>query len=546
MPYLDVYQTPLDANMAAHLLRRATFGPTKQEIVAFTGLTASQAVEQLIANSTYHSSPPPPVDLDETKPTAGQPFLTFPFNKERRSEWCYYIRYWWAALMADQSKPPSVLEKLTTFWQNHFVVPQGVVFDYRMTDSYMRLLRRNALGNFKTMTFEMTNEAAMLLFQNGNENAKTKPNENYGRELQELFVVGQKDFSGNPNYLEDDVKAAAKVLTGWQVKNYLVEGSTSFEVVFTPDRHDTGVKTFSALYGNRTIQGRTDKSGAEQEIHELIDMLTAHPESPKHICRKLYRWYVNANIDLEIENNVIIPLANLFSSAENGFRIEPVIRKLLSSEIFYDQRNRGAIFKSPMELVIGTLRLFEIKVPNMTADLRAFRIYGKFAYDNMATLQQRILDQPSVFGYVPYYQTGYSKNWINGTAIGLRNQVTDRYIIPYTDQEIRPGYVLWIDLVAWATALQPNFSDVQGTPAITSEFIVDKMIQNFFVFELTQSQKNFLIDSIMMTGVTRNTWINEWNAYRTTPTDVNKKNAVQRRCRLLLRHMFSMAEYHVF
>ncbi|WP_229241021.1 DUF1800 family protein [Dyadobacter sp. SG02] len=532
--------------MAAHLLRRATFGPTKQEIVAFTGLTASQAVEQLIANSTYHSSPPPPVDLDETKPTAGQPFLTFPFNKERRSEWCYYIRYWWAALMADQSKPPSVLEKLTTFWQNHFVVPQGVVFDYRMTDSYMRLLRRNALGNFKTMTFEMTNEAAMLLFQNGNENAKTKPNENYGRELQELFVVGQKDFSGNPNYLEDDVKAAAKVLTGWQVKNYLVEGSTSFEVVFTPDRHDTGVKTFSALYGNRTIQGRTDKSGAEQEIHELIDMLTAHPESPKHICRKLYRWYVNANIDLEIENNVIIPLANLFSSAENGFRIEPVIRKLLSSEIFYDQRNRGAIFKSPMELVIGTLRLFEIKVPNMTADLRAFRIYGKFAYDNMATLQQRILDQPSVFGYVPYYQTGYSKNWINGTAIGLRNQVTDRYIIPYTDQEIRPGYVLWIDLVAWATALQPNFSDVQGTPAITSEFIVDKMIQNFFVFELTQSQKNFLIDSIMMTGVTRNTWINEWNAYRTTPTDVNKKNAVQRRCRLLLRHMFSMAEYHVF
>ena len=546
MPYLDVYQTPLDANTAAHLLRRATFGPTKQEIAAFTGLSAPQAVERLIANSTYHTSPPPPVDLDETKPTAGQPFLTLPFNKERRSEWCYYIRYWWAALMADQSKPPSLLEKLTTFWQNHFVVPQGVVFDYRMTDSYMQLLRRNALGNFKTMTFEMTNEAAMLLFQNGNENAKTKPNENYARELQELFVVGQKDFNGNPNYLEDDVKAAAKVLTGWQVKNYLAEGSTSFEVVFTPDRHDPDLKTFSSKYGSRVIQGRTDKSGAEQEIHELIDMLTAHPESAKHICRKLYRWYVNANIDLEIENNVIIPLANLFSAPANGFRIEPVIRALLSSEIFYDQKNRGAIFKSPMELVIGTLRFFEMKVPNMTADLRAFRIYGKFAYDNMATLQQRLIDQPSVFGYVPYYQTGYSKNWINGTAIGLRNQVTDRYIIPYTDQEIRPGYVLWIDLVAWATTRQPNFSDVQGTPAITSEFIVEQMTQNFFVFELTQNQKNFLIDSIMMTGVTRNTWINEWNAYRTAPNDINKKNAVQRRCRLLLRHMFSMAEYHVF
>jgi len=525
-------------------------GPTEEEprvkdISDFTGLNATQAVERLIANVSHSISPHGPIDLDETKPTGGQAFLNLPFNKDRRSDWCYYIRYWYACQLASQNEFPSLLEKLTAFWQNHFVVPQGVVFDYRMTDQYLKLLRTGALGNFRSLVIGVTKDASMLLFQNGNENTKGKPNENYGRELQELFVVGQRDFYGNSNYTEDDVKAAAKVLTGWQVENYLVEGSTSFNVIFNPDRHDTGEKKFSAKYNDTTIVGRSGSGAGDAEIADLIEMLLRNSQSAKFICRKLYRWYVNPNVTDEIETNVITPLAQFFASEENNFKIEPVVKKLLTSDVFFDDKNKGAIMKSPMELVIGMLKFYNIKSPDINTDYVAFRKYGKFVYDNMANLQLRLLDQPSVFGYIPYYQTGYSKNWINGTIIGLRNVVTDQFIIEFPDQQITPGKVL-IDLVAMVTAWQSNFSDVDSTPAISAEVVLDGFTKNLFALDLFQSQKDFLIDTVMMRGLPRRNWTSEWNAYRAIPSNFNRYDVVMRRCRSLVRYMFHMAEFNVF
>ncbi|MET7253238.1 DUF1800 domain-containing protein [Dyadobacter fermentans] len=545
MPYLDTYQPLLDARSASHLLRRTTFGPTNQEISAFTGLSPLQAIDQLIANSSLHASPPVPIDLDETKATAGQPFLNVPFNKDRRSDWCYYVRYWWAGLMADQGKPPSILEKLTAFWQNHFVVPQGVVFDYRLTHQNLQLLRNLALGSFKTLAVEVTKDPGMLIFQNGNENTKGRPNENYARELQELFVVGQADFYGKPNYTEDDVKAAAKVLTGWQVRNYLIENSTFCDAVFTPDRHDTGNKTFSSYYNNTQITGRSDFEAGSQEIDDLISMLLRHPHTPRFICRKLYKWYVNPEVTASIEENVIAPLATFFASPENNFSIAPVIRKLLSSDIFFATQNRAAIMKSPMELVIGMLRFYNVKPPDPQSNLAAFRRYSKFAYENMSNLQLRLLDQPSVFGYPPYYQTGLSKNWITGALIGMRNRVTDQFIIASPTQDIVPGGVL-IDLVGMVKSIQPNFSDVAGTPSVTVEAVLQEFTRNLLAIDLTEGQKNFLIDTIMMKGLSRRNWVTEWNAYRELPTKPERYDVVMRRCRSLVRYIFHMAEFHLF
>ena len=144
MPYLDLYTQPLTAKTAAHLLRRATFGPTQTEIASFTGLTATQAVQQLISNASY--SPPPPVDLDKTRPTAGQPYLDKPFNGDRNFDFGHYLRYWWLGLMTSQTAPPSLLDKLTLFWQNHFVATREVIDDYRYVNQYLLLLRNNALA----------------------------------------------------------------------------------------------------------------------------------------------------------------------------------------------------------------------------------------------------------------------------------------------------------------------------------------------------------------------------------------------------------------
>jgi uncharacterized protein (DUF1800 family) len=300
MAYLDSYTTPLTAAAAAHLLRRATFGPTNQEIADFTGKTAQEAVDLLIINAAYRASPPPPVEMDTTRSDAGQPFLNKPFVGSRNAAYVNYLKYWWIGLMTEQNGRPSVLEKLTAFWQNHFVVTYAAVEDVRFMNSYLGLLRSTALGNFRDMVIGISIDPGMLVFQNGNENTKELPNENYGRELQELFTVGQSDFYGKPNYTEQDVKAAAKVLTGWQATNRFKEGSTTFETIYNPDRHDTSDKAFSTAYNAHTVTGRSGVTGGDEELADLVQMLLSHPESPKFICRKLYRWYVNPSVTQEI------------------------------------------------------------------------------------------------------------------------------------------------------------------------------------------------------------------------------------------------------
>ncbi|GGM86362.1 hypothetical protein GCM10010967_18270 [Dyadobacter beijingensis] len=545
MAYLDTYTTPLTASTAAHLLRRATFGPTQQEIADFTGKTASQAVDILIANASYRATPPPPVELDGTRSDVGQPFIEKPFVNALSYTYFSYVKNWWVGLMAEQNGYPSVLEKLAAFWQNHFVVIHSAVEDYRFMYRYLRLLRTHALGNFRDMAIAITKDPAMLTFQNGNENAKEHPNENYARELQEIFVVGQKDFNGNYNYTEQDVKTAAQVLTGWQTKNRRLEGSTTIDAVFNPDRHDTSDKTFSAKYSNTVITGRSGSTAGDAEVADLINMLVRHPESPKYICRRLYRYYVNPNVTQEIEDNVIVPLATFFSSASNNFSIAPVIKKLLTSQIFFDSRNAAAIIKSPAEFLIGTVRLFDMPIPNMTAEPAAFGRMASHLADNMKLLQLNLLDQPTVFGSPAYYQTGFSKNWINETLIGIRGRRTDTLVSSVI--EIKPGQYIAIDILGRLRAIQPDFANPATTPAITTEQVLAEFTKNLFPLELSQEQKDFLIDKIlMMNSAARTTWLREWDAYRAAPNDTTKQSTILWRCRALLRYLMRMAEYQLF
>ncbi|QHV93724.1 DUF1800 domain-containing protein [Spirosoma endbachense] len=546
MPYLDPYTTPLTVEKAAHLLRRATFGPTQTELTNFTGLTASQAVQQLINNANY--SPPPPVDIDSTKATAGQTYLDKPFNGDRNFDFGHYLRYWWLGLMTSQTAPPSLLDKLTLFWQNHFVTTREVVDDYRFVNQYLLLLRNNALGNFRTLVTKISKEPAMLRYLNGNENEVGKPNENYARELQELFTVGAVDFAGNKNYTEDDVKAAARVLTGWKYTNYWVVGSTSFATTFTNSKHDATNKTFSAHYNNTVITGRATApsptvTAGDAELDDLVTMLLNHPQTSRFICRKLYRWYVNPNVTQQIEDNVIVPLAQFFASSGNNYAIQPLIVKLLTSQIFFDDSNRGAIVKSPAEIAVGSLRFFNQPVPDMNTDYAAFDTYFSFVFWRMRDMQMALIDQPSVFGYEPYYQTGYSKIWMNTTTIALRSDYTDAFIWRWL--EVKPGYKMGIDLLAWATSLQPNFSNVAGTPAISCADVQAAFSKNLFAIELLQTQKDFLIDTIMMQGIPRTSWTFEWNAYRNAPNDTNKRNGVTWRLQNLMKYMLRMAEYHI-
>ena len=539
---LNSYTQRLTATTAAHLLRRATFGPTQAEITAFTELTAQQAVQQLINNAVY--APPPPVDLDENSPTAGQPYVNQPFNNDRNFFLGHYLRLWWLGLMTAQTTPPTLLEKLALFWQNHFVTTRTTVEDYRFLFRYIQLIRTSALGNFRTFVRDITKDPAMLRFLNGDENQVGKPNENYGRELQELFTVGAVDPTGTKNYTEDDVKAAAKVLTGWGHTNFNTSGSTTVGTTFTDSLHDSTNKTFSAHYNNTVVTGRSGPTAGETELADLVNMLLAHPQCGLFICRKLYRWYVNPNITPDAETNVIVPLAQFFVGSANNFAIQPVVTKLLTSQAFFDAENAGAIVKSPADLVVGAMRFFNQPVPDAPTDYVAFQKYTNFMYYQMNDMQMGLVDQPSVFGHEAYYQTGFSKLWINTTTIGIRSGLTDAYIWRWLS--IKPGYNMGIDLLAWATSLQPNFADPAGTPSITCEQVLAGFTKNLFAVDLTLGQQNFLIDTIMMQGIPRLSWTFEWNRYRTNPTDGGNRYGVLWRLQNLMKYMLRMAEYHIF
>ncbi|MBO0933809.1 DUF1800 domain-containing protein [Fibrella aquatilis] len=565
MPYLDPYTPTLTARTAAHLLRRATFGPTPPEIAAFTGRTAAQAVQTLLAN--VNLSPPQPVDLDDAQATVGQPFLqnaTTPAGDYiayvglRNSDFGNYIKYWWLNLMI-QPGPVNLLDKLTLFWQNHFVTTREITNDYRFVWSYLTLLRTNALGNFRDLVTKMTKEPAMLRYLNGdmNEVGTGKANENYARELQELFTVGTVDAAGNANYTEDDVRNAARVLTGWKYTNYTKEASTNFATTFTSTKHDSTAKTFSGKYNNTVIAGRTGATAGDLELTDLVTMLLNHPQTARFICRKLYRWYVNDTVTADIETNVIVPLAQFFVAG--NYQIQPIVQKLLTSQIFYDEANIGAMIKSPTEFVVGTVRFFQLPIAPLTAPYAPFRKTMEYLYGKIRDLQLDLLDQPTVFGYDPYYQTGYSKLWSNTNTMAVRSDISDRltngqliYLTTYLD--IAP--------LTRAVALQPNFGDISvsnsvppGTAPITCVQVLDSFLTNLLATDLVQVQKDFLIDTIMMQAIPRSTWEFEWNTYRrtvtypgsyTTSAIANAKTAVNNRLKNLLKFLLRLAEYHVF
>ena len=567
---LNAYAQPLTTAQAAHLLRRATLGPTQAEITSFTNLSATAAIQNLINNINY--IPSPPVDLNETKTTVGQEYVNSVYDSTlgRNFDFRYYYNHWWINMMAKQGGNPSIIDKMTLFWQNHFVTTEATVDEYRAIYKYFMKVRSRSLENFKDFVRDITYDPAMLKYLNGHDNQKgtggIASNENYARELQELFVVGAKDFAGNSNYTENDVKAAARVLTGWRYQNFYTNNTSSVSSYFTLTRHDTASKVFSGNYQNLTINTPSSSTPlppgynnvGEIEIDALLDMLFAHIETPKFICRKLYRFFVNPNVTQAIEDNVIVPLANLFKSVDAGtgrsFEIKPIIQKLLSSEHFYDVGNIGAIIKSPAEFIIGAHRFLNFPVPtidsaNLINSIKNHKAYAQYIYDRLSEMQMILLDQPTVFGYDAYFQTGYSRNWINTSQVGLRNSFTDKLLTGRTlVSGITPLVTIKIDMLAMVdtanVAHNPTIPLPPNYDVTNCVHIVDLVTMNLFATELSANQKTFLIDTILMINQQRSNWTTQWAAYKANPT-TNNINTVKSKLDALMKYLLRMAEYSI-
>ncbi len=524
---IDEYKGEWTTTQISHLLKRTMFGAKPDDIAYFQKKTLSQTIDELLLPQPL---PSPPLNYyeaaDYTDPQGiklGETWVNAIYgdgtvNSKRRASY----KYWWVMQMANQSR--NIHEKMVLFWHNHFATEINDVDDARMVYKHNVVLRNNALGNFKTFVRQITLDPSMLRYLNGRLNTKTAPDENYGRELQELFTIGK---GAGSKYTEDDVKAAARVLTGFNINNDLLVST------FNPNNHDTNDKKFSAFYNNTIIKGATGASGGETELDSLLTMIFSVDELSKFICRKFYQYFVFYDITPAVETDIIEPLAKIFR--DNKFEIKPVIAALLKSQHFFDANVYGSMIKSPLDLVIGTIREFNVVFPSPKDFVQDYyNLFGDMMRQGQI-MQQDIGDPPNVAGWAAYYQApAFYELWVNSDTYPKRNQYTDTFI---ANGFTRNGKKIQLDVVEFAKKMA-NPSDPNKLIAQSLEILYKIPVTT----ELIQQVKK----DILLTGQSTDSyWTDIWNLMISKPTDTTNLNLVVTRLRNLYKYLMALPEYQL-
>jgi len=366
---------PWSAKLAAHLFRRAGFAANSAELdlAVKSGLDAT--LDRLFspkaatapegdAKSDRHFAADP-ARFESQMASLGSTMMATGNAQSLSSYWLFRMLF----------TPDQLLEKTTLFWHGHFATSAAKVDNARLMLRHGDLLRAHAMGKFVPFVQAISRDPAMLLWLDAASNRKIRPNENYARELMELFCLGVG------NYTEDDIKEVARAFTGWEV--------VRDEFRFNKYQHDEGTKSFLGKSGNYNGD-------------DAVQVVLAQPAASRFIARKLVKYFVAEEPELSPE--IIEPIAK--ELRENGFEIGPVIRRILSSNIFYSEEAIGRMIKSPVSLAIGLLRALEGST-NMNQVAQSLERLG-----------QAVFYPPNVKGW------DGGRTWINSsTLLGRANMV---------------------------------------------------------------------------------------------------------------------------
>ncbi len=505
-----------------HLLKRTMFGAAKADVAHFASMSMSDAVDELL---TASAAPIGPLNnynnANYTDPNVpdGQPWANAPYDSNVNVKRRISFKSWWIGQMLNQGR--SIEEKMTLFWHNHFATETVTIGDARFVYKNNALLRSFALGNFKTLVKLVTTDPGMLRYLNGYLNTKNAPDENYGRELQELFTVGKDPMQ---LYSEDDVKAAARVLTGYRID------TVNITSLFDPNKHDVNDKQFSSFYNNTLIAGQSGANGAN-ELDALLDMIFATSQVAEFICKKIYRFFVYYNIDTDIDTNVIQPLADILRT--NNYEIKPVLAALFKSEHFFDALNRGCMIKSPVDFFIGACREFNAVFPD-SSNVPVQYYFWKTMETELAACGMDIGDPPNVAGWPAYYQIpSYHELWINSDTLPKRTQYTD-YLIQsgFTYQ----GQKLVLDPVDFVLHLDnPSNPNAVINDSLALLYSIDTDVNLF----------NYLKDILLSGQVTDGYWTTAWNDWYYNQSDSVAYSIVQTRLKQMFQYLLDLAEYQL-
>lgn len=541
MPYLDTFSGSWSAKEARHLLKRTSFGVTQNLVNSSISLGLTETINKLFEEKAL-PAPPLKYQLDGSNFSDGQindpganygetwvnapAYPDVSTSQERNRVYRSRNRsmYAWSFLQM-QDAEMSIREKLTLFWHNHFVSentnPHREYF-------YMNVLRTNALKNFKELAKQITVDTNMLLYLSGNQNTNTAPNENYSRELLELFTIGKGDAVGNgdyTNYTEDDVVEMAKVLTGWRV--YGLNNENALNSFFSNWKHTKGDKKLSHRFNNATIS-----ENGENEYKDLIDKIFEQGECSRFITRKLYRWFVNSDITSEIETNIIEPLAEIIRN--NNYDITPALKKLLSSEHFFE--NTFCMVKSPIDLLFSVTKSLMVSAP--TSSVKEQYEFALVLYLAASDLNQSIMHHPDVAGWKAYYQEPlFYKSWINSYLLPKRLDYA-RIIVTGGD--------LVIDSKSYT--VPPLVPVLLIASSITNShdpnILISELSSQLFNYPIIESQIIALKD-ILIPGLPDEEWTIEYTNFLSDPSDNALRISVENKLRNLISVMVQMSEFQI-
>lgn len=519
---INPYTGPWGPEEAAHLLRRTLFGPTFQQIQDTVSLGMTNAVDQLL--NMVVTDPPLTYSPDEEIASFGQTWVNsvYPANPAisenvRQSSLAAWI------MERLNKREFSIQEKICLFWQNHFAATG--TFDSRATFNYHEVIRLNALGNFKQMVKDISVDPCMLVFLSGATNNQFNPNENFARELLELYTIGKGPQIGTgdyTNYTEYDIQEAAKIMTGWTIQGFLSQTDSTTYAEFVPLLHDATSKTLSSHFNSAVIA----ENGAS-EYADLIDVIFQQPEVAHFICKKIYRWFVNYDLTQIVEDTIVAELATTMIS--NNYEVLPVLSQLLKSEHFYDVALRGTIIKNPYE------HMFSILNSTISSPQYAFNENYELyilAYYAAGALGMNYGNPPSVGGWTAYYQEpSFSRLWANSAYIKLRFDISD-YV------SLLGGFNS--NGNTWGVN-HLEFLDNLSNPSSAPDVIDD--IALIFCPKGLDATKKLTLKLILTNGLPDFEWTIQYNDYASDPSNAVVSDPVKYRVALTLSQLFKMPEF---
>jgi uncharacterized protein (DUF1800 family) len=584
----------LDRRLTKHLLRRACFQYSKDQLEAMTGKTPAEILTQLATAKTFSLEwPYDPITNGSNSNCPGNldgnwinssswTNAAYPCGQGRKRG--LVAGWWWYNAI----KQNSLIDKLTWFLFTTFTASKddgsgkaAHFFDY------LNLLQFHADKSVKDLARKITFDNSMLYYLDNGDNNNNSPNENYAREFLELFTIGKGPQIADgdyTHYTEHDVVQAAKVFSGVKFKvNRDVFDAETVKAPHYPlgipmgyintSKHDTSDKVFSHAFINQTIMGGGSEQEINTELDDFVDMVFNQLETAKNYVRKLYRMYVRSEWGQDVEDDIITPLAQQLQS--NGFNIKEVLITLLKSQHFYDlddsdssNENIGGIIKNPLQYLNELICLLNVQIPNAMATppvegesltndneyYNFYRFWWFFCHNTFFSFSgMSLFAPPSVAGYSADYQSpAYDRAWFNSNNIVARYNtilsfIGSTYNDSYGNGNNRiQGVQTTPSGAQYFSRIWTNFSTVQFientiSDASNAELIIQELADLFYCESIDNDRIAYFKLFLIPLGQPDYYWSNAWNSY----TSTGDYSQVKIRLDELIPKMINAAEFQL-